>query len=411
MIAATTTFAVAATEASTQSGGQSNGPVVIDQLTGFGDIVAGQSLNVTDTGSVQASTSAIANRIDGAVQQEAGQATTAQASQPNVVAETELTLNGDTTGYVVVQTQAHANYLAASASDGALAIDASQSAIQSATGAGVRAATTIDDDDARLLAGANVSTGAYANTIALGGETASVTGSVDQTSQTQVTASTYNAVQYIPAEAAFSAQALGNAVQSNTTANSHQELDVRQSNAPSTIQAEVSTNAGNAWNLAGRANAAANQANLYNSGGSMVVSTDQSNAGRVRSTAVVTAYDYGAATATAHAAGNEVVAGNNDIYLELDNTQLNSGGVEASAAFAGNTGYDAYVGADAVGNSVTGYTCSTCAGVLNATSSQVNNGDVSAVANTTVNGSGRAVVTGANAVGNSATFYVARPGS
>lgn len=403
MIAATATFAVAATDACAQS----NGPVVIDQLTGFGDIVAGQSLVVTDVDTVQASTSAIANRISGAVQQDTGQATTTQAVEGDVTAETDLTLDGDTTGYVVVQTQAHGNYLAASAYDGALAIDATQSA----TGSQVRATTTIDDDDARLLAGANVATGAYANTVALGGETASVTGSVDQTSQTQVFASTYSAVQYIPADAAFSAQALGNAVQSNTTANSHQELEVRQTNAPSTITAEVSTNAGNAWNLAGRANAAANQANLYNSGGSMVVSTDQSNAGRVRATAVVTAYDYGAATATARAAGNEVVAGNNDIYLELDNTQINSGGVEASAAFAGNTGYDAYVGADAVGNSVTGYTCSTCAGVLNATSSQVNNGDVSAVANTTVSGSGRAVVTGANAVGNSATFYVSRPGS
>lgn len=403
MIAATATFAVVATDACTQS----NGPVVIDQLTGFGDIVAGQSLVVTDVDTVQASTSAIANRISGAVQQDTGQATTTQAVEGDVTAETDLTLDGDTTGYVVVQTQAHGNYLAASAYDGALAVDATQSA----TGPQVRATMTIDDDDARLLAGANVATGAYANTVALGGETASVTGSVDQTSQTQVFASTYSAVQYIPADAAFSAQALGNAVQSNTTANSHQELEVRQTNAPSTITAEVSTNAGNAWNLAGRANAAANQANLYNSGGSMVVSTDQSNAGRVRATAVVTAYDYGAATATARAAGNEVVAGNNDIYLELDNTQINSGGVEASAAFAGNTGYDAYVGADAVGNSVTGYTCSTCAGVLNATSNQVNNGDVSAVANTTVSGSGRAVVTGANAVGNSATFYVSRPGS
>ena len=63
MIAATTTFAVAATDARAQS----TGPVVIDQLTGFGDIVAGETLDVTDVGSVQASTSAIANRTDGAV--------------------------------------------------------------------------------------------------------------------------------------------------------------------------------------------------------------------------------------------------------------------------------------------------------------------------------------------------------
>lgn len=403
MIAATATFAAVATEACSQS----NGPVVINQLIGFGDVVAGQSLLVTNVETVQASTSATGNRIDGAVEQDSGEATTTQVAQRDVVAATDLTLNGDTTGYVVVQTQARGNYLAASAYDGALAIDATQSF----TGPEVRAQTTIDDSDARLLAGANVATGAYANTVALGGENASVTGTIDQSSQTQVFASSFGAVQYIPADAAFSAQALGNAVQSNTTGSSHQDLQIRQSNAPSTITADVSANAGNAWNLAGRANAAANQANLYNSGGSMVVSTDQSNEGRVRSNAIVTAYDYGAATATSHAAGNEVVAGNNDIYLELDNTQINSGGVEASASFAGTNGYDAYVGAEAVGNLVTGYTCSTCAGVLNATSNQVNDGNVSAAATTTVNGSGRAVITGANAVGNSANFYVSRPGS
>ena len=105
----------------------------------------------------------------------------------------------------------------------------------------------------------------------------------------------------------------------------------------------------------------------------------------------------------------ETVAGNNDIYLKLDNTQLNSGGVEAVATFQGNAGYDAYVGADAIGNAVSGSVCSQCGGEVNVTNNQVNNGDVSAVVNIGV-GSGRAVVAGANAAGNSATFYVSRPG-
>ena len=46
---------------------------------------------------------------------------------------------------------------------------------------------------------------------------------------------------------------------------------------------------------------------------------------------------------------------------------------------------------------------------MNVNNNQVNNGDVSAVVNIGV-GSGRAVVAGANAAGNSATFYVSRPG-
>ena len=142
-----------------------------------------------------------------------------------------------------------------------------------------------------------------------------------------------------------------------------------------------------------------------------MVTTDQSNLSRVHAATTVTSYDGGAATAVAAGTGNEVFAGNNDVYLEIDNAQVNSGGVEVTAAFTGTQGYDAYVSADAVGNAVTGYVCSTCQGNLIATNAQTNSGTVSATATTTVRGTGRAIASSANAVGNTATFYVSRPGS
>ena len=76
----------------------------------------------------------------------------------------------------------------------------------------------------------------------------------------------------------------------------------------------------------------------------------------------------------------------------------------------GGQGYDAYVSANAAGNSVTGYACAECQATLNATNNQINDGNVSARANTTISGSNRNVITGSNAVGNAATFYVSRPG-
>ena len=96
---------------------------------------------------------------------------------------------------------------------------------------------------------------------------------------------------------------------------------------------------------------------------------------------------------------------NNDIYVDIDNTQLNTGGVEATASFTGQKGYDAYVGAQAAGNAITGYGAAPV--VRNV---QSNSGDVSATATTTINGSGRHVIAGANAVGNAATFYVTGTG-
>jgi hypothetical protein len=96
-------------------------------------------------------------------------------------------------------------------------------------------------------------------------------------------------------------------------------------------------------------------------------------------------------------------------HVRIDNAQFNSGGVQADASFAGAYGYDAYVGADAVGNSVTGFACAECGATLEAENSQTNSGNVSATARTTVGGDGRAVITGANATGNAASFYVTRP--
>ena len=126
--------------------------------------------------------------------------------------------------------------------------------------------------------------------------------------------------------------------------------------------------------------------------------------------AVVTSYDFGAATSQARGVGNEVSAGNNDVYLEIDNLQLNNGQIDASAEFSGGNGYDAYVGADAAGNSITGYACSECEGVIDARNSQTNTANISATASAATQGSTRAVLAGANAVGNAATFYVSRPG-
>jgi hypothetical protein len=250
---------------------------------------------------------------------------------------------------------------------------------------------------------------AVANSVAMGGPSSSITGVINQSAQTTVFAETAADVQYIPAQADFSSQAMANAVQVSTTGASHQDLTVRQTNAPSTVEARTDVYVDNAWNLAARANAGANQTVLYNAGGSMVANTNQTNQGRVRAVAQAQTNLQGQTTVSARAVANEVVAGNNDIYLELDNTQLNSGGVEASAVSIGVDGYDTYVGAEAVGNSVTGYACSQCGGEINIANTQTNDGNVTATATTTI-GSGRAAVVGVTAVGNSATFYVSRPG-
>ena len=328
-----------------------------------------------------------------------------QDMRGDAVATTDMTLSGDTWGVVSATTQAQGNYLAVSAYDAELTVDATQSN----TGGLVSATSQLGEDDARLLGGAYINASAISNTTALYGEGSFVQGSVDQSSSATVRAYNRIETQYIPAEAVVDAQAIVNAVQATSGQTSGQDLAIVQTSTGDFVEAESSANSGNAWDLAGRARASANQAVLYNEGGSVVASARQDNTAFVRAAATTTAYDYGRAEAHARGAANELSVGNNDIYVEIDNSQFNSGGVDVTATFSGTNGYDVYVGADAVGNRVTGYSCSDCGGYLEAANTQTNGGDVSATANTAVAGSTRSVITGANAVGNSATFYVSRP--
>lgn len=352
-------------------------------------------------------TSAQGNTASGAVQNGSITVQSDQTMQGDAVATTDLTLGGDTWGAVNVLTQAGGNYLAVSAYDATLTLDATQT-----TDDGLISATTeVGDSSARLHAGAAVGAAAISNTAALYGQTSFVQGSIDQSSSAIVRSFSRIESQYIPDAASVNSQAIVNAVAVNSDNTSGQDLGITQRSFGSFIEAEASANAGNAWDLAARARATANQAVLYNEGGSVVTASDQRNSSFVRASALTTAYDYGRAEAYARGAANELSVGNNDIYVEIDNTQFNTGGVDVVATFSGTNGYDVSVGADAVGNSVTGYACSTCEGYLEARNTQTNQGDVSAVANTIVAGSNRSVITGANAVGNAASFYVSRPGN
>ncbi|MFY7719706.1 MAG: holdfast anchor protein HfaD [Brevundimonas sp.] len=406
-IAATMLCAAAATEAAARNPPQ-DGTIVLNQQLQLGDVFAGQTLNVVDSGDqVTVQGSALGNSASGAVYNGSIIIQSDQTMQGDAVATTDITLSGDTDGVVNATTQAGGNYLAVSAWDASLTLDAAQT-----TDNGLISATTeVGDSSARLHAGAAVGASAISNTVAVYGQTSVVSGTIDQSSSALVRSFGRIESQYIPAEASVTSQAIVNAIAVNSDNTSGQDLSIAQRSFGSFIESEASANAGNAWDLAARARATANQAVLYNEGGAVVTASDQRNSSFVRASALTTAYDYGRAEAYARGAANDLTVGNNDIYVEIDNTQFNTGGVDVAATFSGTNGYDVSVGADAVGNSVTGYACSQCDGYLEAANTQTNTGNVSAVANTTVAGSNRSVITGANAVGNAASFYVSRPGN
>lgn len=385
---------------------QERGLVLNNQLQ-LGDVVAGQRLNVVDVSDqVTVSAAASGNSLAGGTEGEALRLRSSQTMRGDAASSTTLTLGGDTNGRVTSVTQARANYLAGTAINAPMAVEAEQ------IGHGdVTATSRITGTDARLINGGQIASGAYGNTVALAGaasgsDRTAITGTIDQTMHGEVRATNTASPRYAPAPTDFSSEAVANAVQVSTGPSSNQELTVRQRSSGAVVEADTSVWAGNAWDLVGRGRATGNQAAFYNQGGSLVTTTDQDNSAQVRGAIELSSYDFGAGTAAADAIGNNVVVGNNDIYVDIDNIQNNTGGVEATASFVGQKGYDAYVGANAAGNSITGYACAECGGDLNANNVQTNAGNVRAMATTTINGQGRNVISGANAVGNAATFYV-----
>ncbi|MEH6664137.1 MAG: holdfast anchor protein HfaD [Brevundimonas sp.] len=392
----------AATEAAAQDPG-----LVLNGQINNSDVFAGQTLNVVDAeDQVTAATYAVGNRASASGDDGVGfQVESTQTMTGDGRSTIEMTLSGEAEGPVTLTSQVDGNRLEAQAYGADLDVEATQTV----GAADLIADVAVNGAPGRMLGGGRVQSSASGNVTAMAGSGGVVTADIDQTSAAFTQAYTYGNPQYVPAAAEFTAEAIGNTVASTVTLGD-QDLTIRQRQTGARVWATTSANAGNAWDLAGRARATANHVAVANQGGSVISRTDQGNTAGVRANAIVTAYDFGEVTSHAGATANSVHVANADIYVRIDNSQVNSGGVEADASFVGNTGYDAYVGADAAGNTITAYSCSDCPGYLEAANTQVNTGNVTATATTQIDAYGRAIITGVNAVGNSATFYVTRPG-
>lgn len=276
--------------------------------------------------------------------------------------------------------------------------------------------------------GANAVT-AHSHTEAPGGRTGEIASSVQaagnaqafgleyasggvRTSQTNAAAVTTDGggvYGYVAGTASFAATTAANDVTLSGANGSAARMIVDQNNTAPLTQAAQFTAFANVQDAVTTATASGNNVNTVNEGDLLDVTARQSNQAYVRAQSASSAYQYGSASASAYGVGNAIVAGDIGGELLLDTVQSNDGGgIEAVARFDGTEGYDASVSATAYGNSVTGYACSDCQGRLDVNNDQINNADVGAQSVVNV-ASGRSARGAANAVGNSATYYVSRP--
>ncbi|WP_292052290.1 holdfast anchor protein HfaD [Brevundimonas sp. UBA5866] len=398
--------AAAANSTQAQDGQARSFPIVLNEQIQFGDVFAGQRLNVVVARQqITVSDTALGNRVSGGSVGQDLYVQNRQYQHGVVSADTALHIEDEASGRLTVVTQARGNEASVAANHAELALDSDQASYGS-----VRASVALENDSANLTGGSRIATAAYANALTAGGQNTRVTGSIQQSASADTVAQTYAPARYVPGTSHFTAEATANTAMVTSTGASSQNLAVRQT-AEGWVGAEAVSSAANAWNSSTTAVAGANRLSTLNAGGLQVVSAEQINTGSVQGRTSTYAYDYGDLRSIAEGAANTVIVGNQDIWVEIDNNQLNSGGVMVEAELSGHNGYDAYVGANASGNTVTAYACSECAGSVNANSVQVNHGAVTATAVTNLSGQSRAVITGTTATGNNASFYVTRTGN
>ena len=185
---------------------------------------------------------------------------------------------------------------------------------------------------------------AVANGQELGATDSAIGASVNQTNSATVTANGGVVMGDVTDQGSFVAIAAGNNLTSASQGASSQTLDVNQANTGAVTQGAVFANFGQSEITDTSAIATGNNANITNTEGGLAVTTAQDNESFVHGQAVETSFDWGGATATAEAVGNSVVAANVGPSLALNNAQLNGAqGVESSASFQGDTGFDAFV--------------------------------------------------------------------
>ncbi|MBW8882897.1 MAG: holdfast anchor protein HfaD, partial [Asticcacaulis sp.] len=142
-----------------------------------------------------------------------------------------------------------------------------------------------------------------------------------QTSATDSKANVSAIVHYSPSPNAYNASASNNYYSSLSEDRGSQEHETHQDTSGVT-QARSEVFGGNMWLVTSQGTAAANTVDLQNQGGSLVVDNHQSQTGGVQAQSVVQTYEYGEAHSTASAVGNQMTAGNNDIYVRIDNDQV-----------------------------------------------------------------------------------------
>jgi hypothetical protein len=379
---------------------------VLNSQVNLGEIFSEQTLNVqTVSDGVTASTTAQANGVSMGVTNADAAINSDQTNQGSVYAHGVVDVAANMGAAGAVRSTAVGNSGALSASNGTISARVVQTNSAEVT---ARSQVEAADADAKDL---TVSTLAMGNSQGVTLDNGSAGARISQSTTANVLADGGAIVGYVSGTTAITATTAGNNINIDGANQSAVRAITDQANTAEVTQASKFTAYGNSYLSATTATATGNNLAVQNEGPLADVTSNQWNTSYVRGQAEGTSYLFGAAQTSAYAAGNSSQVNNVGPELVLDNLQTNTGGgVEATASFSGQDGYDAVTTATAMGNAVTGYACSKCNGKMTVTNNQTNSADIGASSSTTIASSGRQVTGVSTAIGNNASFNVSAPG-
>lgn len=379
---------------------------VNNQQSQIGDVLATGTLNVVTVDDATSTVTAMANGYSADVESGSLDVVSEQWAPDNVRANNTVTV-GSYAGVVNMTTAATGN----TGDANSLGFGDMTADIDQAVGNSEITANATLNGSGAYIGSANVNAQAVANShgFSMVGGASEV--AIEQSSGAVSQAEAEGEFRYTDGSVIFSAAAMSNNVTIGGTEGADQTYAINQSMYGDRTQASVLVAAANAQELTGTATAIANNVTAANQYNPFDITVSQENNGYVRAESDVYAYDFGSGSANAYGVGNSVVAGNQAIDMTMDVEQTNTGAVQTFAKFEGNGPYDAYGSSVAMGNASTGYACSTCASVLDVRNRQANSNLVTASSSITLTGEARSAIGVATAVGNSATYYISRPGS
>ena len=379
---------------------------VLNNQVQLGDVFSQQILNVeTVSDSTTANTTAGGNVYSASTDGSDLDIRSNQTSSGNVLASTVVNVGANSGAQTYLSTTASGNLGDANVHAGTLTAVFNQAT----TASTVKANSQIEAAQAETGEVA-ASTQAVANDQSLGVSYGAAGVRVNQTNAGDVYADGGAIYGLVSGSAELTAGAMGNNVALSGDGGSGTRVVVNQQNTSDSVQAAHFTAYGQVQDAKTTSIAAGNNVNAVNQGYLLDATTNQGNQAYVRAQAESSAANFGSGSAVANGVGNNAVMGDIGGEVIVDNSQFNEGGgIEAVAAYTGGEGYDGLASASASGNAAVGYACADCSGRLTVANSQTNTTDIGATATATLT-TGRSISGVANAVGNTATYYVSRPG-